>query len=256
MDIVDKYFEIAGDVIDDKIIKYMGLNRDQEREVQKRLSDKLGREGIDQVIQEKGKGVIEFSCGGYDLRFVVTNYDIEVDHLGFYYLEEIDVAVDPKSTVELFANNVTYKLGDLYNYSDIDELNAIYNSEEEPITDDDINEIGYEVRDCIHDWYYKNVYNFTGAEFGDVHPSNASVDQLVEQYGLSEQLKGFDTKPFALHADIFEKLWDGFMNNNLLTTYLSLRMKMPKRQEYVDYFYEFIMDNGEHIKRKEEKRNQ
>ena len=53
MDIVDKYFEIAGDVIDDKIIKYMGLNRDQEKDVQKRLSEKLGREGIDQIMQEK-----------------------------------------------------------------------------------------------------------------------------------------------------------------------------------------------------------
>jgi len=256
MDIVDKYFEIAGDVIDDKIIKYMGLNRDQEREVQKRLSDKLGREGIDQVMQEKGKGVIEFSCGGYNLRFVVTNYDIQVDHLGVYAVEEIDVAVDPKSTVELFSNNVTYKLGDLYNYSDIDELNANYNSEEEPITDDDINEIGYEVRECIHDWYYTNVFNFTGAEFGDVYPSNASVDQLVEQYEFNEQYEGYDVEPFALHADIFEKMWKGFKDNNLLRTYLGLRMKFPKREQYVDYFYEFIRNNGEHIKRKEEEKNQ
>ena len=256
MDIVDKYFEIAGDVIDDKIIKYMGLNRDQEQEVQKRLSDKLGREGIDQVMQEKGKGVIEFSCGGYDLRFVVTNYDIQVDHLGSYYLEDIDVAVDPKSTVELFSNNVTYKLGDLYKYSDIDELNANYNSEEEPITDDDINEIGYEVQDCIRDWYYTNVFNFTGAEFGDVYPSNASVDQLVEQYEFNEQYEGYDVEPFALHADIFEKMWKGFKDNNLLRTYLGLRMKFPKREQYVDYFYEFIRNNGEHIKRKEEEKNQ
>ena len=256
MDIVDKYFEIAGDVIDDNVIKYMGLNRDQERQVQKRLSDKLGREGIDQVMQEKGKGVIEFSCGGYNLRFVVINYDIEVDHLGVYAVEEIDVAVDPKSTVELFANNVTYKLGDLYNYSDIDELNAKYNSEEEPITDDDINEIGYEVQDCIRDWYYTNVFNFTGAEFGDVYPSNASVDQLVEQYEFNEQYEGYDVEPFALHSDIFEKMWKGFKDNNLLRTYLGLRMKFPKREKYVDYFYEFIRNNGDKLSKRDEEKNQ
>lgn len=254
MDIINKYLEIAGDVIDNNIMKYMGLTRDDEREVQKRLSDKLGVEGIDRIFQEKTNGIIEFVCGGYNLRFVIKNYDISMDEV--WHIDEVDVAVDPKSTVTLIANGVTYKLGDLYNYSDIDELNANYNSEENPIYDDDINEIGYEVQDCIKDWYYTNVYKFTGAEFGDVYPSNERLDTLVEQYGLNEQLKGYDTKPFALHADIFEKLWDGFMNNNLLVTYLSLRMKMPKRQEYVDYFYEFIMDNGEHIKRKEDKRNQ
>lgn len=254
MDIIDKYFEIAGDVIDNSIMKYMGFDRKQEQEVQWRLSEKLGVEGIDRVIQEKSSGIIEFVCGSYNLRFVLKNYDINMNEV--WHIDDVDVAVDPKSTVTLMANNVTYKLGDLYNYSDIDELNANYNSEEDPITDDDINNIGYEVQDCIQDWYYVNVYNFTGAEFGDVYPSNERLDTLVEQYGLNEQLKGYDTKPFALHADIFEKLWDGFMNNNLLITYLSLRMKMPKRQEYVDYFYEFIMDNGEHIKRKEEKRNQ
>ncbi len=256
MDIVDKYFEIAGDMIDDNVIKYMGLNRDQEKDVQKRLSEKLGREGIDQIMQEKGKGVIEFSCGGYDLRFVITNYDIEVDHLGHYNVEEIDAAIDPKSTVELMANGVTYKLGDLYNYSDIDELNANYNSEDDPIDEDDINDIGYEVRDCIQDWYYINVYNFTGAEFGDVHSSNATPDQLVEQYEFNEQYEGYDVEPFALHADIFEKMWKGFKDNNLLRTYLGLRMKFPKREQYVDYFYEFIRNNGEHIKRKEEEKNQ
>ena len=190
MDIVDKYFEIAGDVIDDKIIKYMGLNRDQEKDVQKRLSEKLGREGIDQIMQEKGKGVIEFSCGGYDLRFVITNYDVVVGLLGYYYLEEIDVAVDPKSTVLLMANDVTYKLGDLYNYSDIDELNANYNSEEDPISEDDINDIGYEVRDCIQDWYYINVYNFTGAEFGDVYSSNALLTNWLNNMSLTNNTMG------------------------------------------------------------------
>ena len=201
-------------------------------------------------MQEKSKGVIEHHCGGYTLRFVVTNYDIWVGDDGFYHFEEIEVSIDPKSTVELMTNGVTYELGDLYGYSDIDELNAIYDSEEDPIDDDDINEIGYEIRGCIKDWYYDNVFNLTGVELGDVHDSPASADQLVEQYEFNEQYEGYDVEPFALHSDIFEKMWKGFKDNNLLRSYLGLRMKFPKREQYVDYFYEFIRNNGDKLSKR------
>lgn len=264
MDIIDKYFEIAGDKLDTQVMKYFGFNRGMETEAELRLAKKLGIEGIDEIIKEKTKNVINISSGGYDMNVLIKNWDIykgddvaDVYDNNLWYVDNIDVAVDPKSTVELIGGNGhEYELGDLYNYSDIDELNAKYNTEDNPITEDDIYEIGYEVQDLIRNWLHQEVYPLTGVNIEDVHPANEKVDQLVESYGLNEQLKGFDTKPFALHSDIFEKLWDGFMNNNLLITYLSLRMKMPKRQEYVDYFYEFIMDNGEHIKRKEEKKNQ
>ena len=264
MDIIDKYFEIAGDKLDTQVMKYFGFNRGMETEAELRLAKKLGIEGIDEIIKEKTKNVINISSGSYDMNVLIKNWDIykgddvaDIYDNNLWYVDNIDVAVDPKSTVELIGGNGhEYELGDLYNYSDIDELNAKYNTEDNPITEDDIYEIGYEVQDLIRNWLYQEVYPLTGVNIEDVHPANEKVDQLVESYGLNEQLKGFDTKPFALHSDIFEKLWDGFMNNNLLITYLSLRMKMPKRQEYVDYFYEFIMDNGEHIKRKEEKKNQ
>lgn len=264
MDIIDKYFQVAGDKLDTQVMKYFGFNRGMETEAELRLAKKLGIEGIDEIIKEKTKNVINISSGSYDMNVLIKNWDIykgddvaDIYDNNLWYVDNIDVAVDPKSTVELIGGNGhEYELGDLYNYSDIDELNAKYNTEDNPITEDDIYEIGYEVQDLIRDWLYQEVYPLTGVNIEDVHPANEKVDQLVESYGLNEQLKGFDNKPFALHADIFEKLWDGFMNNNLLITYLSLRMKMPKRQEYVDYFYEFIMDNGEHIKRKEEKKNQ
>ena len=264
MDIIDKYFQVAGDKLDTQVMKYFGFNRGMETEAELRLAKKLGIEGIDEIIKEKTKNVINISSGGYDMNVLIKNWDIykgddvaDVYDNNLWYVDNIDVAVDPKSTVELIGGNGhEYELGDLYNYSDIDELNAKYNTEDNPITEDDIYEIGYEVQDLIRNWLHQEVYPLTGVNIEDVHPANEKVDQLVESYGLNEQLKGFDTKPFALHSDIFEKLWDGFMNNNLLITYLSLRMKMPKRQEYVDYFYEFIMDNGEHIKRKEEKKNQ
>jgi len=265
MDVIDKYFEVVGDKLDNRVMKYFGFNREMETEAELRLANKLGIEGIDEIIKEKTKNVINISSGGYDMNVLIKNWDInkgseesDVYDNNLWYVDNIDVAVDPKSTVEVIGGNgYEYELGDLYNYSNIDELNANYNTEDNPITEDDINEIGYEVQDLIRDWLYQEVYPLTGVNFEDVHPANAKADQLVEQYGLNEQLKGYEMKPFALHADIFEKLWDGFMDNNLLRTYLALRMKMPKRQEYVDYFYEFIMDNGEHIKRKEkENKNQ
>lgn len=264
MDIIDKYFQVAGDKLDTQVMKYFGFNREMETKAQLRLSDKLGIEGIDEIIKEKTKNVINISSGGYDMNVLIKNWDVnkgddvaDVYDNHLWYVDNIDVAVDPKSTVELIGGNGhEYELGDLYNYSDIDELNAKYNTEDNPITEDDIYEIGYEVQDLIRDWLYDNIYTFTGVEIEDVHPANEKVDQLVESYGLNEQYDGYEVEPFALHSDIFEKMWNGFKDNNLLRTYLSLRMKFPKREKYVDYFYEFIRNNGEHIKRKEEEKNQ
>ena len=254
MDIIDKYFQVAGDKLDTQVMKYFGFNREMETKAQLRLSDKLGIEGIDEIIKEKTKNVINISSGGYDMNVLIKNWDIskgddvaDVYDNNLWYVDNIDVAVDPKSTVELIGGNGhEYELGDLYNYSDIDELNAKYNTEDDPITEDDIYEIGYEVQDLIKDWLYQEVYPFTGVEIDDIYPDTDTT--IVERYNLNEQMRGYEVKPFALHADIFEKLWDGFMDNNLLRTYLALRMKMPKRQEYVDYFYEFILDNVEELK--------
>ena len=254
MDIIDKYFQVAGDKLDTQVMKYFGFNREMETKAQLRLSDKLGIEGIDEIIKEKTKNVINISSGGYDMNVLIKNWDInkgddvaDVYDNNLWYVDNIDVAVDPKSTVEVIGGNGhEYELGDLYNYSDIDELNAKYNTEDNPITEDDIYEIGYEVQDLIRDWLYDNIYPFTGVEIDDIYPDTDTT--IVERYNLNEQMRGYEVKPFALHADIFEKLWDGFMDNNLLRTYLALRMKMPKRQEYVDYFYEFILDNVEELK--------
>jgi hypothetical protein len=263
MDVIDKYFQVVGEKLDNHVMKYFGFNREMETKAELRLADKLGIEGIDEIMKEKTKNVINISSGGYDVNVLIKNWDInkgadepDVYDNNLWYIDNIDVAVDPKSTVEVIGGNGhEYELGDLYNYSDIDELNANYNTEDNPITDDDIYEIGYEVQDLIRDWLYQEVYPLTGVNFEDVHPSNEKVDQLVESYGLNEQYDGYEVEPFALHSDIFEKMWNGFKDNNLLRTYLSLRMKFPKREKYVDYFYEFIRNNGEHIQRKEEEKN-
>lgn len=264
MDIIDKYFQVAGDKLDTQIMKYFGFTQGMDTQAQLRLSNKLGVEGIDEIIKEKTKNVINITSGGYDMNVLIKNWDInkgseesDVYDNNLWYVDNIDVAVDPKSTVQvLTGNNNEYELGDLFNYSNIDELNAKYNTEDNPINEDDINEIGYEVRDLIRDWLYEEVYPLTGVNFEDVHPANEKVNQLVESYGLNEQYDGYEVEPFALHSDIFEKMWNGFKDNNLLRTYLSLRMKFPKRERYVDYFYEFIRNNGERIKRREEEKNQ
>lgn len=264
MDIIDKYFQVAGDKLDNHIMKYFGFTQGMDTQAQLRLSNKLGLEGIDEIIKEKTKNVINISSGGYNMNVLIKNWDInkgadepDVYDNNLWYVDNIDVAVDPKSTVEVIGGNGhEYELGDLHNYSDIDELNANYNTEDNPITEDDINEIGYEVQDLIRDWLYEEVYPLTGVNFEDVHPGNEKVDQLVESYGLNEKYYGYEVEPFALHSDIFEKMWNGFTDNNLLITYLSLRMKFPKREKYVDYFYEFIRNNGEQIQKKEEEKNQ
>ena len=263
MDIIDKYFQVAGDKLDTQVMKYFGFNREMETKAQLRLSDKLGIEGIDEIIKEKTKNVINISSGGYDMNVLIKNWDInkgddvaDVYDNNLWYVDNIDVAVDPKSTVEVIGGNGhEYELGDLYNYSDIDELNAKYNTEDNPITEEDIYEIGYEVQDLIRDWLYQEVYPLTGVNIEDVHPANEKVDQLVESYGLNEQYDGYEVEPFALHSDIFEKLcgMDSWIDNNLLRTYLSFENEDAQKERSMwTTSMSSSWNNGEHIKRKEE----
>ena len=182
MDIIDLYFKKAGPKIDNGLIKYFGLeNRGEELEY--RLSDSLGIEGIDDIMKKFTSKVIEYPCGGYQLRFKITNWDVSKDEINskiYYSVSNIDTKIDPKSTITLFYNNNVYRLGDLFNYTSIDELNFNYNTEDNPITEDDINQIGYEIQDCIIDWLNDNVYPVTGVNFEDVYPSNASPIDLRE----------------------------------------------------------------------------
>ena len=55
MDIIDKYFEVSGDKLDTQVMKYFGFNRGMETEAELRLSNKLGIDGIDEIIKEKTK---------------------------------------------------------------------------------------------------------------------------------------------------------------------------------------------------------
>jgi len=98
----------------------------------------------------------------------------------------------------------------------------------------------------------ERIFFDTMSKFNDYYDfMDKPSERTKKSFNIKEQLKGYDVEPFALHSDIFEKLWDGYTEDNLLRTYIGLRMKNPKRENVVDYFYNFIKNNGEHIKRKE-----
>lgn len=246
MDLIDKYFELVGPRIDIGVMRYMGFDQETQTQVENRLAKMLGLEGIDNIMKEMCSGIIEHQSGGYDLRFKITNWDIHRDDFNVdtdFYIDNIDVRIDPKSTLEFIGGNgAEYELGDLYNYSDIDELNAKYNTEDNPITEDDIHEIGYEIQDAIKDWLYFNVYPVTGVGFEDVHTSNAHPSDLTEQ------IVGLDIKKFALYADIFEPLHKAFESGNLETGYRELSKKIHGDKQYIlDYFYNFIKQNEDYL---------
>ena len=189
MDLIDKYFKLIGPKLDTQVMKYMGFDQEQQWELEFRLGNMLGQEGIDNIIKDITKGIVEITEGGYHLRVKFTNWDIYKINVGDrphqtvsnWTLDNIDVLVDPKSTVDVIGGNGhEYELGDLYNYSDIDELNANYNTEDNPITEDDINEIGYEVQNVIDGWLTKQIWPLTGIEVGDIYPRKNTFD-LKEQ---------------------------------------------------------------------------
>jgi len=119
-----------------------------------------------------------------------------------------------------------------------DELNTEYLNGEQWLSNE------FEKVDMGGDYYMLMRY------YNDYYKKMDKPLQNKEKPSLKEQLKGYDVEPFAMHADIFEVMWDGYMDDNLLRTYLSLRMKHPKRQKMVDYFYKFISENGEQIRKK------
>jgi len=183
MDIIDKYFQVAGPILDYKVMKYFGLNQKMQDEAEFRLANKLGFEGIDNIIKEKTKNVINITSDGYDINVLIKTWDLNKEDDG-WYIDNIDVAVDPKSTVEVIGGNgYKYRLGDLYDYSDIDELNANYNTEDNPITEDEISDIGYEVQDLIRDWMYKEIFPLTGVNFENVYTESERLNELSRRLG-------------------------------------------------------------------------
>ena len=253
MDIIDKYFEVAGDKLDRQVMKYFGFNKELEKEAQLRLANKLGHDGIDGIIKEKVKGVIRIMSGGYDIRVSINNWDLyqsktrHLDDEEYWSIDNVIVTVDPKSTVELMNNGYEYELGDLFNYStfdDIDKINAEYDTEDDPITEDAIIEIKYEVQDVIKAWLYDNVYPLTGVSFIDINPNDGGEE-------LIEQIEGLNVRNFALYANLFELLYKAFESDEMESTYRELSKKIHgNKQHILDYFYNFIKQNEEYLSSK------
>ena len=208
MDVIDIYLNKVGPKIDSQLIKYFGLETKLE-ELEYRLANSLGVDGIDSIMKDATKSVVDFTCGGYQLRFKIIDWDVDkysIDTKSHYSVDNINVRIDPKSTVDVIGGNGhEYELGDLYNYSDIDELNANYNTEDNPITENDINEIGYEIQDCIKDWLYLNVYPTTGVDFDDINPSNAMPSDLVESMDRIKTLMSINEDDMVFTDEIKPK---------------------------------------------------
>tara|TARA_R110000772_G_scaffold194176_1_gene304967 strand:+ start:987 stop:1805 length:819 start_codon:yes stop_codon:yes gene_type:complete len=251
MDLIDKYFELVGYSIDSQIMNYMGFDNKQKDEVARRISYSLGDDGINNLMKDKVKGIIKISSGGYDLRIKITDWEVYENterHTGLKSLEidDINVLIDPKSTVELLGNGVTYEFGDLYTYTNMDTLNIMYGSEDNPIDEDSIDEMGYEVQEAIKDWLYDNVYPLTGVDFESINPRNGG-----KNFDLNEQIEGLDIRKFALYADLFEPLYKAFENDEMEYTYRELSKKIHgNKQHILDYFYNFIKQNKEYLNSK------
>ena len=226
MNKVDKYFDIVGLKVDNEVKKYLGINRAEEVEIDERIGETLGLDGIDQIMRNTTKKFINSIKGGYDLRFKILNYDVSYYYIDVevkpgdkrkarqFLVNNIDVAIDPKSTVTPFTNGNRYEIGDLYTYSNIDELNRMYNTEDEPITEDDINEIGYEIRDVVKDWLYENVYPITGVEFDDIHASNARPYDLIEEmYRIKTLMNINESEDGLIYSDKVDKKHQKRMDN-------------------------------------------
>jgi len=226
MNKVDKYFDIVGLKVDDAVKKYLRISRAEELEIDERIGETLGLDGIDQIMRDVTKKPINHTQGGYNLRFKILNYDVGDYYMGVdvspgkrrrtrtFTVDNIDVAIDPKSTVTLMTNGNRYELGDLYNYSNIDELNRMYTTEDDPITEDDINEIGYEIQDVIRDWLYDNVYPVTGVEFDTINASNAGPNDLIEEmYRIKTLMNISESEEELIYSDKVDKKHQKRMDN-------------------------------------------
>jgi len=123
MDRVDKYFKIVGLKIDKDLMRYMGMTEYID-EVEYSLMNTLGFKGIDNIIKDKTKDIIEPECGNYQVKVKILNWDVskyesKIGKRDRYVIDNIHAVVDPSSTVNLIYNNTTYKIGDLVSYSDI-----------------------------------------------------------------------------------------------------------------------------------------
>ena len=251
MDLIDKYFELTGNRIDSQIMNYMGFDLEQKLAAELRLSSTLGVDGIDRIMKDTVKGIIKISSGGYDLKIKITNWDVDEPYgdtrRGDFEIDNVEVLIDPKSTVELMTNGYEYELGDLFNYStfdDIDKINAEYDTEDDPITEDAIIEIKYEVQDVIKAWLYDNVYPLTGVSFIDINPNDGGEE-------LIEQIEGLNVRNFALYANLFELLYKAFESDEMESTYRELSKKIHgNKQHILDYFYNFIKQNEEYLSSK------
>jgi len=72
-----------------------------------------------------------------------------------------------------------------------------------------------------------------------------------EEFGLNEQLVGYEPGPFALFGHLFSKLYKAYLKGNLEKEYAILMNNDNVNSKMVRYFYDFIIDNDEYFQEQE-----
>jgi len=75
-----------------------------------------------------------------------------------------------------------------------------------------------------------------------------------EEFGLNEQLVGYEPGPFALFGHLFSKLYKAYLKGNLEKEYAILMNNDNVNRKMVRYFYDFIIDNDEYFQEREKEK--
>ena len=186
-----KYWQKNGpSLLDHRLRKIYGLDEHSDwNEFRRMLVNYLG--GIievDTLVKSRISQPFTADCGGYDFEFKVKDYELTNDNTleyhenDLYMIDDIFCVIDPSGTATLFDGN-EYTLFDLQHLTPT-ELQKKYNSQLDNI---DLDEIFYELLDCVKETLYEEITMKYGVEIGsqvDIEEGKAQDFQS----GLNENI--------------------------------------------------------------------
>lgn len=186
-----KYWQKNGpSLLDYRLRKIYGLDVQTDwNELRKMLVDYLGGiVEVDSVIKSRTSQPFTAKCGGYNFDFIVKNYDLTKES-GFeqsddelYMIDEVFCVIDPSGTARLY-DGIEYTLFDLQHLTPT-ELQKKYNSQ---LDNMDLDEIYYELIDCVKDTIFQEITEKYGVEIGgDVDIEEGKSQEF--QSGLNENI--------------------------------------------------------------------
>ena len=186
-----KYWQKNGpSLLDYRLRKIYGLDDHSDwNEFRRMLVDYLG--GIievDTLVKSRMSQPFTADCGGYDFEFKVKDYELTNDNTleyhenDLYMIDDIFCVIDPSGTANLF-DGIEYTLFDLQHLTPT-ELQKKYGSELDNI---DLDEIFYELLDCVKETLYEEITMKYGVEIGgDVYIEEGKSQDF--QSGLNENI--------------------------------------------------------------------